>query len=114
MNFRDNRRFTRRSMIANINVIDGSSGEKIKLPSTNISPGGLFLESDLLYEVGEQIWLSFTLPGVSMSLRTRGKIVWVHKYPDDGNPKDQAGMGVEFLDLSDAEQAALGAYLYEN
>ena len=109
----DNRRFFRRSLITEIEVIDGYLNEKLKLFCHDISPGGIFLESDLLYEVGEVIWLSFSLPGVAMALRTRGRVVWVKKYPDENNPEDRPGMGVQFLDLSEAEKAALGVSLNE-
>jgi len=107
----DKRRFIRVPLVADIDVIDNSLGETVGYQTQNIGPGGLFIESDLLFEVGEVIWLSFALPGIAMAMQTRGKIAWVHKYTNENDPTDRPGMGIEFLDLNDSERAALGSYL---
>ena len=104
------RQYLRHSLDATIDVIEGSLGVKICFDTTNVSQGGVFIESDLLYEEGEIIWFSFTLPG-AMEIRTRGRVVWAKKEVDEDDPGDRPGMGVEFLDLSEAERAALEGYL---
>jgi hypothetical protein len=38
-------------------------------------------------------------------------VVWAKKDVNESNPEDRPGMGVEFLDLSEAERAALEGYL---
>ena len=56
-------------------TIDGASvprlpsGVKLRFETSNVSQGGVFIESDLLYEEGEIIWFSFTLPGAMEILR---------------------------------------------
>lgn len=104
------RQFLRHGLDAKIDVIEGSLGVKLRFETTNVSQGGVFIESDLLYDEGEIIWFSFTLPG-AMEIRTRGRVVWAKKEVDPDDPEDRAGMGVEFLDLSEAERAALEGYL---
>jgi hypothetical protein len=52
------------------------------------------------------MWISFVLPGAAFTIRTRGRVVWVHRNPDENDPTDAAGMGIEFMDLNDAERAA--------
>ena len=104
------RQYSRHALDAKIDVIEGSLGVKIRFETSNVSQGGVFIESDLLYDEGEIIWFSFTLPG-AMEIRTRGRVVWAKKNVDADDPEDRPGMGVEFLDLSDAERAALDGYL---
>ena len=110
MSDESNRKFLRHSLDAKIDVIEGSLGVKLRFETSNVSQGGVFIESDLLYEEGEIIWFSFTLPG-AMEIRTRGRVVWAKKDVNQNDPEDRPGMGVEFLDLSEAERAALEGYL---
>ena len=104
------RQFLRHALDAKIEVIEGSLGVRLRFETSNVSQGGVFIESDLLYDEGEIIWFSFTLPG-AIEIRTRGRVVWAKKDVDADDPEDRPGMGVEFLDLSDAERAALEGYL---
>lgn len=107
----ETRQHARHPLEVEIEVGDGQLGGELYFDSHNVSQGGLFLKTDLLLEVGETYWISFTLPGSSVSFRTRGKVVWVNKEPDEDNPSDRPGMGIKFLDLTDSEKAALTAYL---
>jgi type IV pilus assembly protein PilZ len=111
---RELRRFSRKPLEVEIQAGDNTIGGKLLFDSRNVSEGGVFLKSELLLEVGETLWLSFVLPGTAMAIRTRGRVVWVHRTPNDNDPTDIPGMGVQFLDLSDAEQAALQVYLSES
>ena len=104
------RQFLRHALDAKIEVIEGSLGVRLRFETSNVSQGGVFIESDLLYDLGEIIWFSFTLPG-AIEIRTRGRVVWAKKDVDEDDPEDRPGMGVEFLDLSVAERAALEGYL---
>ena len=69
------RQYLRHALDAKIDVIEGSLGVKLRFETSNVSQGGVFIESDLLYDEGEVIWFSFTLPG-AMEIRTRGRVVW--------------------------------------
>ena len=88
-------------------------GGGLVFDSHNISRGGLFLKSDLLLEVGDTIWISFALPNTAVAIRTRGRVVWVNRNPDENDPTDRPGMGIQFLDLTEVEETALSAYLEE-
>ena len=110
---RDTRRDVRHPLEAEIEVGDGHLGGELVFDSRNVSKGGLFLNSDLLLEVGDTVWVSFTLPNTSVAIRTRGKVVWVNRNPDENDPTDRPGMGIQFLDLTDIEETALDAYLEE-
>lgn len=110
---RDTRRHARHHLEAEIEVGDGHLGGELVFDSHNVSRGGLFLKSDLLLEVGDTVWVSFALPNTSVAIRTRGRVVWVNRNPDENNPTDRAGMGIQFLDLTEVEETALTAYLEE-
>ena len=103
----ENRRAARRPIQVEIQVGDTSLGAQMRFDSGNVSEGGVFIKSELLLEVGEILWVSFVLPDAAIAIRTRGRVVWVNKDPDPDDPESMAGMGVQFMDLSAAERAAL-------
>jgi c-di-GMP-binding flagellar brake protein YcgR len=108
---RESRRFTRRPLEVEIQVGDTSMGAELRFDSHDFSAGGVFLRSDLLLEVGEVLWISFILPAASIAIRTRGRVVRVHKDASADRADQVAGMGIEFLDLGEIERAALSEYL---
>lgn len=69
---------------------------EIRLDTRDLSVGGAFLVADLLFEVGEVLSLSFTLPESERKVQARGKVKWVSRGEEGGKPP---GMGVEFLNL---------------
>ncbi|MFC1654241.1 PilZ domain-containing protein [Myxococcota bacterium] len=107
------RRHARHQLEAEIEVGDGHLGGELVFDSHNVSRGGLFLKSDLLLEVGDTVWVSFALPRTAVAIRTRGRVVWVNRNPDENDPTDRPGMGIQFLDLTEVEETALTAYLEE-
>lgn len=108
---RDHRRHVRRLLNVEIQVGDTSLGAELHFDSLDFSEGGVFLASELLFDVGELLWISFVLPEGAFAIRTRGRVVWVRTVVDPAQPDEVAGMGIAFLDLSAAERAALGEYL---
>ena len=78
----------------------------IEFNTGDLSVGGAFIRSDLLFEVGEELQLDFAMPDGRM-VRARGKVVRVARdAPDEGQP---AGMGIQFVALSDADRSAIVA-----
>jgi hypothetical protein len=74
------------------------------LESTNLSPDGVFLHTDLLFPVGEWLNLEFVVPGRASPVRGRGRVVRV----DKGSSPPGPGMAVCLSDLSAEEMNALG------
>lgn len=71
--------------------------------SVNLSPGGMFIRTDEPRELGEMVYLQFTLQDGSRLIEGLGKVVWVN------DPKDRTrtpGMGIEFVNF-DEDSAAL-------
>ena len=61
----------------------------------NINEGGLFIESETLLPLDEQVQLQLQLPGVDDPFKVSGRVAWVREAGIDGPP----GMGVEFENL---------------
>jgi Tfp pilus assembly protein PilZ len=75
----------------------------IEFDTHDLSVGGAFLRSDLLFEVGEELTLVFTLPA-GHRIRARGRVVRVARDTgDDGVP----GMGIAFAHLTDRDREAI-------
>jgi len=102
---RDARRFVRKSGL--LSVIVRAAGNKVRaglrLDSTDLSEGGLFLKSDLLFEVGEDLTLEIPLGGGKVT-RAVGRVAWVTR---GGGKRGSAGMGIEFARLSPQDRQSL-------
>jgi hypothetical protein len=102
---RNQRRYDRKSAL--IPVVVRAAGNKIqagiRLDTNDLSEGGLFLRSDLLFEVGED--LSIEIPvGDGKVTVARGRVAWVTR---GSGKKAAAGMGIEFARLSEPDRRAL-------
>jgi uncharacterized protein (TIGR02266 family) len=77
----------------------------IEFNTQDLSVGGAFVRSDLLFEVGEELQLDFTLPD-GQSVSARGKVVRVAR---DSGDDVIPGMGIAFVTLPDADREAIRA-----
>ena len=96
----EQRAFPRKAVELPVLVYDAGNRVRgaIRFDTRDLSLGGAFLRSDLLFEPGEELELEFELPS-KLLVRARSKVVRVVR---DGNPND-AGMGIAFLSLGDAD-----------
>lgn len=78
--------------------------------SVDLSIGGAFLRSDLLLELGDQLDVVIPLPD-GYGIKARGKVVWVTRDP---NVKGNAGMGLEFVTIAEADRERLAAFIAAN
>jgi uncharacterized protein (TIGR02266 family) len=88
-------------------VVDETIGGTIYFVTRDLGVGGLFLRSDLLFDVGMPLTLRVALPTQSTPLVMRARVVWIHDDVDDEN----AGMGVAFEALDDTVRRALAAFV---
>ncbi|HET6284497.1 MAG TPA: PilZ domain-containing protein [Polyangia bacterium] len=102
---RDTRKHVRASLELPVVVSDASNRVQggIRFSSADVSGGGAFLRSDLLFEVGEVLNLDFQLPG-GRRIQTRGRVVRVSRAQTD---ERTPGMGVEFVGLAADDRAAI-------
>ena len=102
---RDTRKHPRANIEVPMMVSDAAKRVRkpIRFASGDISGGGAFLRSDLLFEVGEVLLMEFDLPG-GHHIKTQGRVVRVAR----GGVKDKyPGMGLEFVDISSDDRAAI-------
>ena len=102
---RDTRKHTRGSLALPVMVGDAASKARvgIRFDSADVSGGGAFLRSDMLFEVGELLLLQFSLPD-GRAISARGRVV---RSTREGDKNRFSGMGVEFVDLSPEDRAAI-------
>lgn len=102
---RNLRRYERKPAL--LPVVVRAAGNKIhagvRLDTTDLSEGGLFLRSDLLFEVGEDLTLEIPLDDGKTTTAT-GRVAWVTR---GTGKKSSAGMGIEFARLSAHDRRAL-------
>jgi hypothetical protein len=102
---RNVRRYDRKDAL--IPVIVRAAGNKIqagvRLDTADLSEGGLFLRSDLLFEVGEDLSIEIPLSDGKITV-ARGRVAWVTR---GSGKKATAGMGIEFAKLSAHDRRAL-------
>lgn len=74
--------------------------QPLKNYTVNFSPGGLFLETQELLDVDTQLALEFILPEVDQPMACRARVAWVNHPDKFKNPRLPAGVGLQFIDLS--------------
>ena len=105
MSAEDKRRHERHTLELPITVSDAANRVMaiIQFDTQDLSEGGAFVRSNLLFEIGETLSLAFSLPD-GRSVRASGKVVRVSR---DTGDDTVPGMGIMFVDLGDADREAL-------
>ncbi len=88
-------------------VEESRNGELYYQRTANISEGGLFFERTVPHPKGTVVNLKFTLPNQTEPICVKGEIV---NLPSDA---DGLGMGIRFIDLTDAQRKAISDYINE-
>ena len=107
---RQNRRFLRVPIAVEFRVRDADDalGGDIQFDCIDLSAGGAFLRSDYLLEQGDKLEVSFELPDRKERVTVQARVAWVAK---TSTIKGEAGMGIEFVDMSEAERNAVAAFV---
>ena len=97
---------TRRSARVHHEVMVGVSSEEGTISGwgTNLSVGGVFVNSHRAPPVGSHVSVLLQLPGHS-ECKLPGRVAWAQA---SGPGVDEPGMGIEFLDVDDATRALVG------
>lgn len=104
----ENRRSPRRSLKVEFTGSEGDGAGELLWEGADLSAEGTFLVSDLLLEVDETTSLEFRLPGRDRPIRAEARVIWVRRFPDEG---EQAGMGLKFVGMSDEDRRALTEFV---
>jgi type IV pilus assembly protein PilZ len=84
--------------------------------SSNLSEGGIFVETDTPHPIGTTLTLRFTLPGVDRVFEAKGEVKWQNNLGEKGNlpvPDLGRGMGIQFADMEDSDREILQKYVRE-
>jgi uncharacterized protein (TIGR02266 family) len=76
----------------------------------DISSGGLFVATHILYRVGENISVRFTLPGRKEAIRADTEVRWLRD-PHTMRTELPAGIGLRFVKLEEEAQKAITEFL---
>jgi len=76
----------------------------------NISSGGIFIKTDKPLNQGEQFLLRLQLPELPDPLKISCEVVWA-RGSAEATPREPAGMGVKFLEMSKKDNEVLKHYL---
>ncbi len=77
--------------------------------ATNISRGGLFINTRKPLPVGTAVKILIQLPGASFPFQLGGRVTRITEYDNRANMVP--GMGVEFVDVDDAQRRELEAFV---
>jgi uncharacterized protein (TIGR02266 family) len=78
--------------------------------STDISAGGLFIESDIPIKTGTQVFLRFSLTPKSKPIQATGEVVRVMKHEKkDGEGK--VGIGIRFIYIHPLDRQLIQDYI---
>lgn len=102
------RRSGRRPFAARVRVSAAIAGLRADAQTTNVSEGGVFIETTQLLEVGDRIVLTFPNPDGG-SVLVGGQVRWVTPFGTLQDPRP--GMGVEFTGLDDKKRKRLATVL---
>jgi CheY-like chemotaxis protein/Tfp pilus assembly protein PilZ len=88
--------------------VDRGDGRPRVLETSNLGEGGMFLESEDSYPVGEVLDLRFALSSSSSILSVKGEVVYAFRMrAGDFAP----GMGIRFVDLDYEQQQQLTGHI---
>lgn len=107
--------------------LPGWSGERVKIhipvkysetpeksfsgSISDISVGGVFLETEKLLPVGSLLHLEFQLSPEISPMQCQGRVAWVNRNPDRTNAPGGQGMGIEFSNIRKLDLMAIMSWL---
>jgi uncharacterized protein (TIGR02266 family) len=104
----EHRRASRKSLTVEFHAQDAEGAGELLFEGIDLSVGGAFIRSELLLEQDETLSVEFRVPGVNRLMRAEARVAWVRRFPEPGQ---EPGMGVQFLNMSEADRRVLEAYL---
>ncbi len=75
---------------------------------SNLSAGGMFIESTEPYDVGKAVQIEFNLPGIYDSIKVTGEVV---SRIDETHVGGTRGNGFKFVDLGDADRQLIEKFI---
>lgn len=108
----DKRKYKRlsTSWIVRIRTRKPSESTRIRMDEriSNLSLGGVFIETRYPFRMGSLVEFDFNMPGHAHLIHAKGLVKW----SNDGSLADQpVGMGIEFVEVSSDGREVIDAYI---
>ena len=98
-----------------VKVMYGAQQDQVLTDYTvNINAGGLFLTSSELMPIGTELFVEFSLSGEEQLVRCRARVAWINDVTNPLKRDLPAGLGLEFVDISNDEAAMVEEYIKQN
>jgi type IV pilus assembly protein PilZ len=97
----ERRQDERLPMRARMDYRDSTGGNFLYEYTSNISRGGIFIETTTPLPVGTEVEMRFTPPGMDEVLEIAGTVMWVNPFREESEENPNPGMGIQFGSLSD-------------
>ncbi len=112
----EQRQFKRAPISIKLRLRESGTDVAASFDSRDISEGGVFVRSSLLWEPGERFELRFTLPGAEREIRVTGEVARAEDkyllFPDLADRQPPVpGMGIRFLDITDEDRRLIRQFL---
>ncbi|MBI3811433.1 MAG: TIGR02266 family protein [Nitrospirae bacterium] len=105
----DDRRKDRRFDVK-IKVDYSTKGMFVSNYVTNLSKGGVFIQTEDPLPLQSRIHLTFTLPEFNITIKAKGKVTWTYDIKK-GTSTIIPGMGIKLTDLTAKHKALIEDYI---
>lgn len=110
-NIQHEKRVSPRETLRTRVVLEDELGEGfIYFYTTDVSLGGLFIESEIPLKIGTQIFVSFSLGEGQPTIRTTGEVMRLEKLAPSYT--GISGMGIRFLELAIPDREAIKKFTH--
>jgi len=82
--------------------------------STDISAGGLFLESEIPIRLGTQVFLRFSLTPKAKPIQATGEVVRVMRDKKNIDGKEKVGIGIQFIYIHPLDRELIQEFISQN
>jgi len=104
----ENRRHERAPIRLQLNYRDATGGNFLFEHATNISNGGIFIETKHPLPMGAHLVIRFQPAEDEEELQLDGEVMWVNPWVEgDSNPNP--GMGIRFENMSEEERKTVAS-----
>ncbi len=100
---KEKREHERKPLRLELNYRHANEGSFLYEESSNISKGGIFIQTSQPLAVGEDLVIRFAPPSGGDEIQVEGAVAWVNGGADTPNP----GMGIAWSDLSEENRETI-------
>ncbi|HOW51599.1 MAG TPA: PilZ domain-containing protein [bacterium] len=112
---KENRHFKRIEVTIRIRLKESDTDIAAAFDIKDLSEGGMFVHSPLLWEPGERFDLVFTLPGTDREIVAKGEVARAEDkyllFPGCAACDPIPGMGIRFTQIAPADRARIKEFL---